>query len=1072
MKFTHLHVHSHYSLLDGLSQIPQMVDYAKELGMDSLAITDHGVLYGAVEFFKEAKKKGIKPIIGCEVYVAYEKMTDMRPNVDNVRYHLILLAKDVVGYKNLVALVSKAQLEGYYYKPRIDEELLFQHTEGLICLTACIQGKIPRQILSNDLKGAKETILKYAKAFGEGNFYLELQHHDSIPDQEIVNNALINFSKELNLPLVATNDSHYLKITDAPAQDILMCINTGTTVNQEDRLTMLGDDFSLRSPEQMAELFKHVPEAIENTQKIADACNFEFVLGETKLPKFVIPGGKTPNDYLRELCEEGLISRKMDQDPKARERMEYELSVINKTGFSPYFLIVQDFINWAKNNGVVVGPGRGSAAGSLVAYLINITNIDPFKFNLLFERFLNPERISMPDIDVDFADIRRDEVVRYVSEKYGSDHVAQIITFGTIAARVSIRDVGRVLDYPYSYCDKVAKMIPPMHTLQETIDKVQEFKALYESDPQAQKLIDFALQLEGVARHTSTHACGVVITADPLTDWVPLQRSPQDPESIITQYEMKGIEALGFLKMDFLGLRNLTIIENTLRLIEKLRGIKVDIDSLPEPDPDTFKLIQDGNTTSVFQLESEGMKRYLKQLKPTELEDIVTMNALYRPGPMEFIPLYIKRKHGLEKVTYLYPTLEKVLRKTYGLAIYQEQIMQIAQVIGGFSLAEADILRKAIGKKIKDLLLAQHEKFVNGAVTKNNIPKEIAEQIWEWILPFASYGFNKSHAAAYATIAYQTAYLKAHYPTEFMCSVLNAESGDLEYLTFLIDECKKMNIEILPPAINESYTAFTVISEGKIRFGLLAIKQVGEKLVEAITAERKANGKFVDMIDFVTRINTKDLNKKSMESMIKSGVFDAFEERNKLLANLEGILEFSRNRLKEQNSKQQGLFSSMPSTTPQLKLENVPPAEKIQKLHWEKELLGIYVSGHVLEKYAKLFAKRTVPIKMINKDLANAENMDLLTAPFEKIIVPGQKLVVGAVIQKAKKILTKKGEAMYFLNVEDLTDKIEVVVFPRTAQESANAILENKIVLISGKADTKDGSPKIIADNIEEILEV
>jgi len=502
MKFTHLHVHSHYSLLDGLSQIPQMVDYAKELGMDSLAITDHGVLYGAVEFFKEAKKKGIKPIIGCEVYVAYEKMTDMRPNVDNVRYHLILLAKDVTGYKNLVKLVSKAQLEGYYYKPRIDEELLFQHTEGLICLTACIQGKIPRQILSNDLKGAKETIQKYAQAFGPGNFYLELQHHESIPDQKIVNDALIKFGQELNLPLVATNDSHYLKITDAPAQDILMCINTGTTVNQEDRLTMLGEDFSLRSPEQMAELFKHVPEAIENTQKIADACNFEFILGETKLPKFEIPGGKTPNDYLRELCEEGLITRQMDKDPKARERMEYELSVINKTGFSPYFLIVQDFINWSKKNGIVVGPGRGSAAGSLVAYLANITNIDPFKFNLLFERFLNPERISMPDIDVDFADIRRDEVVKYVSEKYGADHVAQIITFGTIAARVSIRDVGRALDYPYSYCDKVAKMIPPMHTLQETIDKVQEFKALYESDPQAQKLIDFALQLEGVARHT------------------------------------------------------------------------------------------------------------------------------------------------------------------------------------------------------------------------------------------------------------------------------------------------------------------------------------------------------------------------------------------------------------------------------------------------------------------------------------------------------------------------------------------------------------------------------------------
>jgi DNA polymerase-3 subunit alpha len=1055
-KFTHLHVHSHYSLLDGLPKIDELLDYTKELGMDSVAITDHGVMYGAVEFYKKAKTKGIKPIIGCEVYVAFEKLTDKRPNIDSKRNHLILLAKNEQGYKNLVKLVTIAHLDGFYYKPRIDEELLEKYAEGLVGMTACIQGKVPRLILANRPDEAEATALKYEKIFGKGNFYLELQHHANIPEQAKANEGLIKLSKKTGIPLVATNDLHYLRKEDAEAQDVLMLINTGAEASDPERLSMTQDNFSMYSPDEMAEFFKDTPEAIENTQKIAEMCNFNFELGKTKLPVFPLPEGKTAEAYLEELAWEGLKKRYGENpDAKITARLKYELSVVEKTGFAGYFLIVQDFVNWAKQNRIVVGPGRGSAGGSIIAYATNITNVDPMKHNLLFERFLNPERISMPDIDLDFADRRRDEVIKYVGEKYGRDHVAQIITFGTMAARAVIRDVGRALQYTYSYCDEMAKMIPMGMDLAEALEKVDELKEKYEIDPMAKKLIDLGKKLEGVARHASTHACGVVISAAPLTDAVPLQRPPKEgDEGIITQYEMHSIEDLGLLKMDFLGLKNLTIIEDTLARIYVLHNnLKIDLDKIPYDDEITFELLQQALTTSVFQLESDGMKRYLKELVPSTFEDITAMVALYRPGPMQFIPDYIERKHGNQTIEYIHPKLEPILRDTYGICVYQEQLMKIAQEVCGFTLGEADVLRKAVGKKIKELLDAQETKFVNGAI-ENGASKKVAKELWQWVLPFAQYGFNKSHSAAYATIAYQTAYLKAHYPVEFMASVLTSERADVERIAFLIDECKKMNVEVLPPNINESLKNFAVV-EGKqqIRFGFLAIKNVGTNIAEAIVAERKVAGPFESIGDFIHRVKSKDLNKKSMEALIKAGAFDAFEERNKLLSNLERMLEIARENSKNVNTNQMGLFASANiKINHNIKLELATPATEFEKLSWEKELLGLYVSSHPLNSFKKLFESRTVPISKIDATFVD------------------KKIIVGGLVSSVKKIITKKGQPMLFIKLEDLTGKVEVVIFPNLLEKNPKALQENKIVFVAGRVDDRNGEIKIVADDAQEIL--
>ena len=1059
VKFTHLHVHSQYSLLDGLPKIDQLLDRVKELGMDSIALTDHGNMYGAIEFYKKAKELGIKPILGAELYLAFEGMRQERPGIDDAIYHLTVLVKNEEGYRNLVKLLTKAHLEGFYYKPRIDEELLRKHASGLIALSGCLTGRIPRLLLAKKTKEAEERARTYQEIFGPGNFYLELQHHPNIKEQHIVNTGLIELSKALSIPLVATGDSHYLKQEDSQAQDILMLINTGARPDDPERLTLLQDDFSLKSPEEMAEIFKDTPEALANTQTIANACDLTLQLGKTKLPTFPLPAGKTADEYVKELCIAGFSRRpELEKYPEAHERLEYELGVIKQTGFASYFLIVQDFVNWAKEHRIVVGPGRGSVGGSLVAYLLNITNINPLKYNLLFERFLNPERISMPDIDLDFADYRRDEVITYVGEKYGHDRVAQIITFGTMAARAAIRDVGRALAYEYSYCDKVAKMIPFGLTLGDALRDVIEFKELYDTDEKAKKLIDLAKKLEGVARHASTHACGVVISSEPLENIVAVQHPTQNDTNIVTQYEMHSIEDLGLLKMDFLGLKNLSIIEETLKRIYAIYGKNIDMDNLPLDDEKVYKLFQDANTVGIFQVESEGMRRYLKELKPTEFEDIIAMIALYRPGPMELIPDFINRKHGRKRITYLHPKLQPILKNTYGIAVYQEQVLQVARDLAGFTYGEADVLRKAIGKKIKELLQEQREKFIKKTV-ENGIDKKIAEAVFHFIEPFARYGFNKSHSAAYALIAYQTAWLKVYYPVEFMSALLTAEKNDIERIAFLIEETRKMGIEVLPPELNESFSNFSVVpAKNQIRFGLLAIKNVGEGIVDAVIKERKAQGPYLSIQDFINRVHTKDLNKKSMESLIKAGVFDQFGERNQLLSNMDRLLEVARENLKIQNGSQKSLFGTA-SPSRSLSLDASEPATPHERLVWEKELLGLYVSSHPLAGVKNILAKRAFSIAHIKKE---AET------PF---FVKERRIKIGGIISSLKKIITKVGKPMLFIGVEDMTDKIEVVVFPSVLEKNPAAFQENKVVFITGRLDSRNGDQKLIAEEVEELVE-
>ncbi|MFH1451494.1 MAG: DNA polymerase III subunit alpha [bacterium] len=884
------------------------------------------------------------------------------------------------------------------------------------------------------------------------------------PNKKKANQGILAISKKHGIPLVATNDVHYLRKEDNEAQDVLMLINTGADLNDPERLTMKNDDFSMTSPKEMEKTFADFPGAIENTQKINDLCNFEFELGKVKLPRYDVPEGKEPAEYLEDLAMAGIKKLFGDNpDKTVLERLEYELSTVKNMGFVSYFLIVQDFVNWAKQNRIVVGPGRGSVGGSLLSYALGITTIDPLKYNLIFERFLNPGRTDgLPDIDLDFTDRRRDEVINYVAEKYGRNRVAQIITFGTMAARAVIRDVGRALGYSYSYCDRVAKMIPFGLNLDETLKKVTEFKELYESDEQARKLIDFGRKLEGVARHASTHACGVVISACPLEEIIPIQHPTQNDEGIVTQYEMHSIEDMGLLKVDFLGLKNLTIIEGTIKRIYTIRNEQVNLENIPLDDPETYKLLQKGDTIGIFQLESAGMQRYLRELKPSEFEDIIAILALYRPGPIQYIPEYIAGKHKKRKVEYLHPRLQPILESTYGICVYQEQLMLIARELAGFTLSEADVLRKAVGKKIKSLLDAQEEKMVNGMI-KNGIPKKTAQQIWEWTLPFARYGFNKSHSTAYAIIAYQTAWLKKHYPVEFMSSLLTSEKSDVERIGFLIDECKKMGIEVLAPDINESFVNFSVIpNENKIRFGLFAIKNVGENIVEKIVEERKENGPYSSIDNFLERITGKDLNKKSLESLIRAGAFDKFEERNRLLQSIEKLLEWSRQKDKDINRRQRGLFDGMKLTHNNGNNNNngngfflsaAPPATKKECLDWEKELLGLYVSSHPLDGFGKILEKRALPISRISQDLT------------------GKIVRIGGVISSLKKIITKNGKPMLFMKLEDRTNKIEVVVFPRIIEIKPSLFQENKIVFVTGKIDNRGGMPKMICEEIEEIIE-
>lgn len=1073
-KFVHLHTHSHFSLLDGLSRIDEIISRIKELGMEAVSLTDHGVMYGAIEFYKKAKKEGVKPLIGCEIYISENGMLDKRPGVDDRRYHLVLLAKNKVGYKNLVKIVTAAHLEGFYYKPRVDHEFLAKHSEGIICLSACLAGEVSRALFANNFDKAKKVALMYRDMFGPENYFIELQQHLNIEDQNIVTPRLIKLAQELNIPMVATQDSHYARSEDADAHDVLLAVQTGNKLDDKDRMSMRHDNFSLLSAEEMYEKFKMygddvVLPAFENTYKISQMCDLEIELGKTLLPHFPLPEGfSTADEYLKKLAQDGMARRYGENpDPKIQGRLDFELSVIIQTGFASYFLIVQDFVNWAKSNGIVVGPGRGSAAGSIVAYLTSITNVDPIKYNLLFERFLNPERISMPDIDLDFADTRREDVLKYVGEKYGKDHVAQVITFGTMAARGSIRDAGRALGLSYEFCDKVAKMIPDTpnqgkNSLKDYIHTVTEIREAYSSNADVKKLIDAASKLEGVARHSSTHACAVVITPEPVVEYIPLQRGTNEGD-IITQYEMHAIEDLGLLKMDFLGLANLTIIEDTLEQIKRNHNIEIDIDTIPLDDKKTFDVLRLAHTTGVFQLESQGMKKYLKELKSTEIEDIIAMVSLYRPGPMSLIPDYIARKNKKQAVEYLYPTLEPVLKNTYGIMVYQEQLIQAVQVLAGFTLAEADVLRKAVGKKIKKLLDEQEGKFKSGAATVGT-PAHIADQFWALVEPFNRYAFNRSHAACYAMIAYQTAYLKANYPVEFMAAFMNSETGDVERIAFLIEECKDMGIEVLPPDINKSFKRFTVSQSetvqeanalvrriGTIRFGLGAIKNIGEGIVGCIISERLENGPYKDVEDFVSRVQSKDLNKKSMESLAKSGAMDVFGERNMILANLDTLLAYAKDKQQNASKGQASLFGDAIDALPPLKLVAVDAVSRWDKLMWEKELLGLFISDHPLHDHSEILKlEKVTKIRDIPQGY------------------PGQ-IKVGGIITKTQKIITKTGKAMVFSWVEDLTSKIELVVFPNVLEKYPDAWAENNIIIAKGKINDRDGSMKILCDEVRPL---
>ena len=1074
MKFTHLHVHSHYSLLDGLPKIDDLIEGAKNLGMDTLALTDHGNLYGALEFYQKAKKAGIKPIIGCEMYIAYEKLTDKRPNIDNKRHHLTVLARDYEGYKNLMRLVTIAHLEGYYYKPRIDKQTLRKYSSGLLALSGCMSSEVSKAILGGQLPSAERLIREYQDIFGKEYFFLELGAHANMPEQKIINDALLELSKKTGAEVVATNDIHYIHKEDREAQDILISVQTGITVNDTNRMTMKHEDFSMKTGEEILRLFPDHPEAIENTNRIADLVHLEIPLGGMLLPTFVLPKDETNLDnYLEKLCHQGLLSRfettYKNASEEVRVRLDYELSVIKKMGFSSYFLIVRDFVHWAKSHSIVVGPGRGSAAGSLVSYLLNITNIDPLKYNLLFERFLNPSRISMPDIDLDFADTGRDEVLRYAAEKYGYDHLAQIITFGTMAARAAIRDTGRALGYSYGFCDQLSKLIPFNPTqgmkigwLKECMETVPELKTAYENSPDVKRLLDLALKLEGVARHASTHACGVVIGPKPLYNYLPLQYPPRlnekeignaEQQILVTQYEMHSVEDLGLLKMDFLGLKNLSIIEDTLKRIRSAYDIHIDIDTIPLDDAATYRLFQDAKTTGVFQMESSGMRRYLKELRPTELEDIIAMVALYRPGPMDLIPSYIKRKHGEEKIEYLHQQLEPILKNTYGIGVYQEQMMRIAQNLAGFTLAEADTLRKAIGKKIKKLLNQQRERLVSGMI-QNGINEKTAEAIWELFPPFARYGFNRSHAACYALLAYQTAYLKTHYPAEFMASLMTAELADIERIALLVQETKEMGIEVLPPDINESFETFTVVpntKKPKIRFGLSAIKNVGENIVAIIIEERKNNGRFTDCGNFIERIGHKDLNKKSIEALMKCGALDLFADRATLLHNVDLILEYAREHKKQKSQGQSSLFGTVQNAGGSIALAPARAIDKKEILQWEKEHLGLFVSEHPVGEYLHRFphSVSTLASLMTNSN--------------------GKNVTIGCLIGTAKKILTKKGEPMLFVQLEDMTGHAEALVFPRVLKETEIVWREGTIATIKGTVSDKDGSLKILCDDATRI---
>ncbi len=1051
--FVHLHNHTEYSLLDGSCRIKDMIKTAKEYGMEAVAITDHGVMYGVIDFYDKAKKEGIKPIIGLETYVAPKSLYEKEPKAKVKSYHLTLLSKNEIGYKNLLKLSSIAQIDGFYYKPRIDKKLLANHHEGLIILSGCLKGEIPQLILNGEIEKAYEVARWYKDLMGE-DFYLEIQDH-GLPEQKKINPTLLKMGKDLDIKVVATNDVHYLKEDDHIAHDILLCIQTATNLDDPKRMRFSSDQFYFKSPQEMFEVFGEIPEVLTNTKEIAEKCNLEFEFGKFHFPHFEVPEGYTVNTYFKKLAEDGLKKRYKEITPEIRERFEYELDIISKMGYEAYFLIVQDFINYAKDKGIPVGPGRGSAAGSLVSYCLGITDIDPLKYNLLFERFLNPERVSMPDIDVDICFERRGEVIEYVAEKYGHDHVAQIVTFGRMNARAVVRDVGRSLGMSYGEVDKIAKMIPQGQiTLKEAIEIEEDLKNLIQKDERIRKLIDISMKLEGLARHASIHAAGVVISRDPLVEHVPLQK--MDQGEIVTQYDMKILEKLGLLKMDFLGLRTLTVIGNAVKNIERSKGIKLDMSNIPLDDPEVYKLLSKGETVGVFQLESSGMQDVLRGIAPNVFEDLIAVLALYRPGPMGsgMVSDFIERKHGRVEIKYPHPSLKDILRPTYGVILYQEQVMQIASVLSGFTLGEADILRRAMGKKIPEVMREQRAKFVEGA-KKNGVSEEVANKIFDLIDYFAGYGFNKSHSTAYAFISYQTAYLKAHYPVEYMAAVLSSVMGDEDKLANYMRECKRIGIDILLPDINESYSTFTQ-SGPNIRFGLSAIKNVGEKAVLEIIQEREEHGKFESFEDFYNRVSDSRLiNKKVYESLIKAGAFDSLgEDRGKLILKLDKFL--SKKKRKGVLGKQKTLFGTTLDSLVQPSQEDDEIEQKFTErelLSFEKEVLGFYISGHPLSDVEEEIEEK---INAHIKKMSELENESIVT--------------IGVIINEIKKKITKKGKPMVFLTVEDLSGSGEVIVFPDLYDRAKELLEKDKIVIIRGRLDKQEeGNAKVIALDIKRL---
>ncbi len=1053
MQFVHLHTHTEYSLLDGAARIDKLVLRAKELGMPALAMTDHGVMYGSVPFYKACKNAGIQPIIGCEVYVATGSMHDKQKHRGDNAHHLVLLAKNQRGYENLMYLTSKASLEGFYYRPRIDKELLKDHADGLIALSACIAGEIPRCIMQGESDKAVTVARDYAALFGSENFYLELQDH-GIPEQKQVNQELVTIAGQLGLGLIATNDLHYVNREDAVYHEKLLCIQTGKTLQDESRMKFPSNEFYLKSAEEMYRLFSYAPEALSNSVKIAAMCDFEIDFTQRHLPYFEVPEGYTHQSYLREVCYRGLQERYGERNTDAVyvERLDYELNVINNMGFDSYFLIVWDFMKYAHENGILTGPGRGSAAGSIVAYVLRITNIDPIEYNLLFERFLNPDRITMPDIDIDFDYERRGEVIDYVVRKYGEDKVAQIITFGTMAAKAAIRDTGRVMNLAYGEVDKIAKMIP--NTLGITIKKALEVNTeladIYQSDAQIAELIDTAIAIEGLPRHASTHAAGVVISKDALTKYVPLQRGTDD--GIVTQYPMDILESIGLLKMDFLGLRTLTIVNDTLKNIEHTRGERIDLDSLQYDDPLTYELLSRGDASGVFQMESVGFKNVLKDLKPSNFEDIVAVLALYRPGPMDNIPTYVKSKHGKIPIRYPHPKLEPILQNTYGIIVYQEQIMRIASEMAGFSLGQADLLRRAVSKKKREILDEQRQLFVEGC-DRMGYDTRTANDVYDTIVAFANYGFNRSHAAAYAVIAYQTAYLKANYPLEFMAAVLTGAMNSSDKVAQYIDDAKKADIMILPPDINESYANFTV-SGNAVRFGLEAVKGVGHTVVGEIIKER-ASAPFQSLFDFCERMGQM-CKKNVIENLIKCGAFSTFGGRAVHLAGLDLAIDYGARRQKELHDNQINLFGMLELATGEAEeppgLPQVPEFANEVLLEMEKELLGLYISGHPLEKYRHYTdAHRATRIS----ELSEAKD--------------GSSHKIIGMIQSKQQIMTKRGQLMGFLVVEDLTDSVEVVIFPELYRKYGQMLEKDASLLIQGKVQQQDETVKMIAEQLIDL---